>query len=53
MQIRITLVVIVVSLQMAQPIRFLLHYVGETFEDKMYDCGPGKILKSGLKFNCV
>ena len=29
------------SFQLAQPIRLLLKYVGEDFEDKHYECGPG------------
>ena len=30
-------------LQLVEHIRLMLHYVGEDYEDKMYECGPGQI----------
>ncbi len=30
------------NFQIAQPIRLLLAYVQEDYEDKRYQCGPGK-----------
>jgi hypothetical protein len=31
-------------LKLAQPIRYLLVYAGQEFEDKYYKCGPGYCL---------